>query len=58
MLQGSAGGVASAKALFGKDELAAILRFGAEELFKRDEQVGESISQGPGVGWKVKLPLQ
>ncbi|MEW5309897.1 MAG: hypothetical protein WDW38_001742 [Sanguina aurantia] len=36
--QGSAGGVASAKALFGKEELAAILRFGAEELFKRDEQ--------------------
>lgn len=26
---------ASAKQLFGKDELAAILRFGAEDLFKQ-----------------------
>lgn len=28
-----------AKQLFNKDELAAILRFGAEELFKPSEQV-------------------
>ncbi|KAK9828376.1 hypothetical protein WJX81_001254 [Elliptochloris bilobata] len=32
---------ASAK-LFGKDELAAILRFGAEELFKEDDQTKEA----------------
>ncbi|KAK9788572.1 hypothetical protein WJX73_002856 [Symbiochloris irregularis] len=31
------GGQATAKAMFGKDELAAILKFGAEELFKEDE---------------------
>jgi hypothetical protein len=32
-----AGGAQSAKKMFGKDELAAILKFGAEELFKEDE---------------------
>ena len=32
-----ASGANTAKKMFGKDELAAILRFGAEELFKEDE---------------------
>ena len=32
-----ASGANSAKKMFGKDELAAILRFGAEELFKEDD---------------------
>ena len=35
----AAGGAASAKAMFGKEELAAILKFGAEDLFKEDEHV-------------------
>ncbi len=34
---------ANAKALFGKEELAAILRFGAEELFKVGEHSGEEV---------------
>ena len=33
-----AGGQSTAKAMFGKDELAAILKFGAEELFREDER--------------------
>ena len=33
-----AGGQNTAKAMFGKDELAAILKFGAEELFREDER--------------------
>ena len=32
-----ASGTQSAKKMFGKDELAAILKFGAEELFKEGE---------------------
>lgn len=31
-----AGGAAAAKQMFNKDELAAILRFGAEDLFKQE----------------------
>lgn len=34
----ASGGAANAKKMFGKDELQAILRFGAEELFKEDDQ--------------------
>lgn len=34
---------ANAKALFGKEELAAILRFGAEELFKVGEHSAEVV---------------
>ena len=33
----ASGGAAGAKKMFGKDELQAILRFGAEELFKEDD---------------------
>lgn len=47
---GPAGG-ATAKKMFGKDELAAILRFGAEELFKAENQkpeVGGRRAQGRG----------
>ena len=33
----ASGGANTAKKMFGKDELQAILRFGAEELFKEDE---------------------
>ena len=36
-----ASGANTAKKMFGKDELAAILRFGAEELFKEDEHKRE-----------------
>lgn len=33
----ASGGANTAKKMFGKDELQAILRFGAEELFKEDD---------------------
>jgi hypothetical protein len=53
---------ASAKQMFGKDELAAILRFGAEELFKSNEtEAEETVSDirpsVPCSPWPLQLSV-
>ncbi|PRW57711.1 CHROMATIN REMODELING 5 isoform A [Chlorella sorokiniana] len=42
---GSGGGQEQAKQMFGKEEMAAILRFGAEDLFKDDAAAEEARGQ-------------
>jgi hypothetical protein len=39
------GGASANKAMFGKEELAAILRFGAEQLFNEDEATKKKKEQ-------------
>ena len=48
VLDPSAGGGAAGARLFGKDELAAILKFGAGDLFKDDEAAVAGAAPGEG----------
>ncbi|PSC73016.1 CHROMATIN REMODELING 5 [Micractinium conductrix] len=49
ILSGGGGGQEQAKQMFGKEEMAAILRFGAEELFRHGHDAAADEAQGQKV---------